>query len=227
MPGPWSGARGRAGVDPLQRVTLSGGTEADSTTTGRRAAAGASRGEPAKRLGSTFPAPLPGVRGPPGVVARLPGAPPTGMGFCGPCGPRRGVQAPWLFTWAALHVLRRDRGVVRARRLCTHALAPSIGPVTSRTSPRRQRVGSFLPLAATPVGLRRLLSRATASLRPAPPPPRPRGCVGLGRSASPGVVQRSPLHRDPRRSPLRLRGLLGSRLGSRGVGAGLPRRFRA
>lgn len=51
------------------------------------------------------------------VAARLPGVPPTGMGFDGPCRPRGGVLAPWPFTFAALHVLRLVRRSSRARKL--------------------------------------------------------------------------------------------------------------
>ena len=51
------------------------------------------------------------------VAARLPGVPPTGMGFDGPCRPRSGVLAPWPFTFAALHVLRLVQRSSRARRL--------------------------------------------------------------------------------------------------------------
>lgn len=190
-----SGARGRAGVDPLQRTA----SRVRSWLTARSELPAAAAPAPGRCSRSGWVIGTWGAVA--GVVARLPGAPPTGMGFSGPFGPRGGVQAPWPFTVAALHVLRRDVRRPRARRLCTHARSSTTGPVTSRTSPPRPRVGIFIPISAPPVGLRRLLSRATASLRPAPRPPPPCGCVVSGRSASLGVVQRSPLHRNPRRSP--------------------------
>lgn len=117
-------------------------------------------------------------------------------------GPGVGVVAPWPFTAAALPALRREGKKLWARRLFTHA------PLLSRSSrelrgphPRRGigNLHSQPPRLWTSPPPLPCDCRFATSLHQAQPPRD--GLTGRRGPRSPGVVQRSPLHRMPCGSP--------------------------